>query len=114
MLLTGNVPGPSGYQMSANSGDVGGVGGDYAAVAVTCTASVPQGRPQGFGCGSTGSNTTPGVWTSSATQAPEIDPASAASGLTLLLGGLAVLRGPRRKTLNHLVASHDSCAGIIG
>jgi hypothetical protein len=39
------------------------------------------------------SNGTPGVWT---TPAPEIDPASAASGLTLLLGGLAVLRGRRK------------------
>jgi hypothetical protein len=29
-------------------------------------------------------------------RAPEIDPSSAASGLTLLLGGLAVLRGRRR------------------
>jgi hypothetical protein len=52
------------------------------------------------GCGPTGgcslfiqeSNTTPGVWS----VAPEIDPASAASGLTLLLGDLAVLRGRRK------------------
>jgi hypothetical protein len=29
--------------------------------------------------------------------APEIDPASALSGLTLLLGGLAVVRGSRSK-----------------
>ena len=29
--------------------------------------------------------------------APEIDPASAISGVTLLLGGLAVLRGRRAK-----------------
>ena len=29
--------------------------------------------------------------------APEIDPASAISGMTLLLGGLAVLRGRRAK-----------------
>ena len=29
--------------------------------------------------------------------APEIDPASAISGVTLLLGGLAVLRGRRTK-----------------
>lgn len=34
--------------------------------------------------------------TGTATQAPEIDPASAASGLTLLLGGLATLRGRRK------------------
>ena len=31
------------------------------------------------------------------TAAPEIDPASAISGLTLLLGGLAVVRGRRVK-----------------
>jgi hypothetical protein len=36
------------------------------------------------------SNPTAGVWT-----APEIDPASAASGLALLLGGLVVVRGRR-------------------
>jgi hypothetical protein len=55
-----------------------------------------------FGCRQNGcslliqeSNTTPGVW-SVAQKAPEIDPASAASGLTLLLGGLAVLRGRRK------------------
>jgi LPXTG-motif cell wall-anchored protein len=31
------------------------------------------------------------------TSAPEIDPAGAMAGLTLLAGGLAVLRGRRRK-----------------
>jgi hypothetical protein len=31
------------------------------------------------------------------TQAPEIDPASAMSGLSLLVGGLAVMRGRRKK-----------------
>jgi hypothetical protein len=36
-------------------------------------------------------NSSSGSWTA----APEIDPASAASGLTLRLGGLAVLRGRR-------------------
>jgi hypothetical protein len=36
-----------------------------------------------------------GVWT--ATQAPEIDSASAAGGLALLVGGVAVLRGRRAK-----------------
>jgi hypothetical protein len=30
-------------------------------------------------------------------QAPEIDPASAMSGLSLLLGGLAVMRGRKKK-----------------
>ena len=32
----------------------------------------------------------------SPTQAPEIDPASAMAGLTMLAGGMAVLRGRRR------------------
>jgi hypothetical protein len=36
-----------------------------------------------------------GVWRA-AVAAPEIDPASALGGLTLLLSGLAVLRGRRR------------------
>jgi hypothetical protein len=39
-------------------------------------------------------SSTPGVW--QAVPAPEIDPASAASGLTLLFGGLAVMRGRRK------------------
>jgi hypothetical protein len=34
-----------------------------------------------------------------ATKAPEIDPASAASGLTLLLGGLLVLRGRKQQSI---------------
>jgi hypothetical protein len=94
--LNGDVPGPGGYRSSATSVDRGGVGGDSATMSTTCTAFFSAGSPQSFGCGSTGSNTTPGVWTSPATKAPEIDPASAASGLTLLLGGVAVLRGRRR------------------
>jgi len=32
-------------------------------------------------------------------RAPEIDPASAMAGLTMLVGGLAVLRGRRRKSI---------------
>lgn len=36
-------------------------------------------------------------WASSPTATPEIDPASAMAGLTLLAGGLAVLRGRRLK-----------------
>jgi hypothetical protein len=39
-----------------------------------------------------------GSWAVGAAAAPEIDPTSAYSGLTLLLGGLAVLRGRRRQT----------------
>jgi hypothetical protein len=43
------------------------------------------------------SNKTPGEWLVTTIAAPEIDPAAAASGLLLLFGGVAVLRG-RRKT----------------
>lgn len=39
----------------------------------------------------------PRVMTSDMTAAPEIDPAGAMAGLTLLAGGLAVLRGRRSK-----------------
>jgi hypothetical protein len=38
-----------------------------------------------------------GGWDGKPVKAPEIDPASAASGLTLLLSGLAVIRGRREK-----------------
>ena len=37
--------------------------------------------------------------------APEIDPASTASGLTLVLGGLAVLQGRRSRKLQVAVAA---------
>jgi hypothetical protein len=49
-------------------------------------------------CGVMESNSTPGVW--EVVRAPEIDPASAASGLTLLLGSIAVLRGRRKQISN--------------
>jgi len=95
MLLNGSFLGPGGYQLTATSVDMGGVGGDSATMSTTCTAFDNFGSQSSFGCGSSGSNTKPGVWTSTA-KAPEIDPASAASGLTLLLGGVAVLRGRRK------------------
>ena len=44
-------------------------------------------------CFSLTQTTTPGSWSASVAAAPEIDPTSAAGGLALLLGGLAVLRG---------------------
>ena len=51
-----------------------------------------------YSCGGPNYLQTPGVTcpTATLTKAPEIDPASAASGLTLLLGGLTVLRGRRK------------------
>ncbi len=42
-------------------------------------------------------NTTAGTWTVTTSSVPEIDPSSAASGLTLLVGALAVLR-PKRQS----------------
>jgi hypothetical protein len=42
------------------------------------------------------SSSTLGVWTEKTIGAPEIDPTSAASALTFLFGGLAVLRGRRK------------------
>jgi hypothetical protein len=92
MSLAGTVGGPGGWTETMTSSDIGGVGGDNAEIAANCYSA----SGQSFSCGWTGSNTTPGVWTSPAAQAPEIDPASAASGLTLLLGGVAVLRGRRK------------------
>jgi hypothetical protein len=54
------------------------------------------GPASAFPCTMNVSNPTAGVWT-----APEIDPATATSGLALLLGGVAVLRG--RRNLKSLV-----------
>lgn len=51
----------------------------------------------GYAAQEQGSNQVGGAWT---VAAPEIDPASAASGLTLLLGTLLVLRGRRPLKLN--------------
>ena len=69
-----------------------GTGGD----SYTGFGSTPSGCAPTGGCSLLiqESNTTPGVW--SVAKAPEIDPASAANGLTLLLGGLAVMRGRRK------------------
>jgi hypothetical protein len=96
--LDGSVPGPGGYTLTATSVDIGGVGGDAVTLSSSCTAyfSAPPGAPQSFSCGATGSNSKAGVWTPPAARAPEIDPASVASGLTLLLGGIAVMCGRRK------------------
>jgi hypothetical protein len=57
----------------------------------------------GFASAGTGSNCKQVLWftvcgpSGPAAQAPEIDPASAMTGLTMLAGGLTVLRGRRRK-----------------
>jgi hypothetical protein len=61
-----------------------------------------------FGCCSTSwtaSNNTAGVWVDPpvSASAPEIDPASAAAGLLLLIGGLAVARGRRHSRIHDLI-----------
>jgi hypothetical protein len=63
----------------------------YAGVNGACTQ---QGAAEPNPCTVVASSKSAGVWL--VTQAAEIDPASAASGLTLLLGGLTVLRGRRK------------------
>jgi hypothetical protein len=57
-----------------------------------CTAQGSGGGPNP--CTVMASGKSAGVW--EVTRAPEIDPASSASGLTLLLGGLAVFCGRRK------------------
>jgi hypothetical protein len=53
----------------------------------------------GGGCVNTNCVPTSSFGTFTATQAPEIDPTSAASGLTLLVGGLLVLRGRKQQSV---------------
>lgn len=43
------------------------------------------------------SNSSPGLWKAEVSSVPEIDETSAYAALTVLLGGLAVLRGARRR-----------------
>jgi hypothetical protein len=58
------------------------------------TYTGPTIRPCSVNAGSASA----GTWTvTGALAAPEIDPASAAAGLTLLLGGMAVMRGRRQR-----------------
>jgi hypothetical protein len=82
--------GPSMYLVIGPSGDF--VSYTYAGTNGPCTE---QGSNEPNPCTFGGSSMSAGVW--QVTQAPEIDPASTASGLTLLLGGVAVLRGRRTK-----------------
>jgi len=61
---------------------IGGPSGDNIAAETS--------NPFGTGTGLYGSNGSPGVWT--VASAPEINPSSSATALTLLLGGLAIVR----------------------
>jgi hypothetical protein len=82
------VIGPTGDSFSFAFGNVNG----------GCESILPANNAPYMGptinpCRADASNSKAGVWT--VTRTPEIDPASAVSGLTLLLGGVAVLRGRR-------------------
>jgi len=63
------------------------------AVGAASTGYVTAANNLAGGCVYTNCVPTTSYGTFTATQAPEIDPTSAASGLTLLLGGIVVLRG---------------------
>jgi hypothetical protein len=80
-------------------------GDSFSSSASNPSCGVPPGPPPGC-FAVTESGGAPGVW--GITKAPEIDSASAASGLTLLLAGLAVLRG--RRTQNR--KDWERCPGI--
>jgi hypothetical protein len=67
----------------------------YADATGPCTQ---QGSDEPNPCTLGASNNSKGVWQVS--RVPEIRPASAAAGLTLLLGGVAVLRGRRKLALS--------------
>ena len=91
------------YHGSAQQVQIG-AGGDsyfyeYASINGTCLNFL-HGSPNPTGsfdpCSVQVSNTTAGTWEVTTVPAPEIDPASAVSGLALILGSLMVLRGPRR------------------
>ena len=70
-------------------------GDSFSAGASNPSCGQPPGPPPGCFL-LTDSTGAPGVWRESITKAPELDPASLASSLTLFLGGLAVLRGRRK------------------
>jgi len=96
------------YHASSSTIDIGPTGDAfiyrYATVNGTCESQINT-TPGGGGiyrggpvnpCVVRAGNKTAGEWRVTTTSAPEIDPASAGSGLTLLFGAAAVLRGRRK------------------
>jgi hypothetical protein len=83
---------------SYNGQNYGGAGDWYDYQPGSSTASDGCTYKPSAGCGSTGAGTA-GQWTASA---PELNPMSAGSGLSLLLGGILVLRG--RRSINEYPA----------
>jgi hypothetical protein len=99
LASTANVLFHSCSNLSCSSGSYngqgyGGAGDWYDYKPGSSTASDGCTYNASAGCGSTGAGTS-GQWTTT-TSAPELNPMSAASGLSLLLGGILVLRGRRR------------------
>jgi hypothetical protein len=97
LASTGNVLFHSCSNVSCSSGSYngqsyGGAGDWYDYKPGSSTASDGCTYNPSAGCGSTGAGTS-GKWTASA---PELNPMSAGSGLSLLIGGILVLRGRRR------------------
>ena len=75
---------PNGGALALESAAFGAVNNGYVATNVSVYTPRPLNASQEF------------LVVSPPMTAPEIDPASIASGLTLLFGGLAVLRGRRK------------------
>ncbi len=96
IAISGSGPG-----VSFNSANIGPAGDSfyYAFGDPGATCNRASGE-----CILTAANKTPGTWSVATSSVPEIDPTSAASGLMLLFGSLAVVRS-RRKTAPHLARS---------
>jgi hypothetical protein len=84
-VLDGQQTDPSGGAVALEAAAFSAVNSGYVASNVSVFTPRPLNASQEF------------LVVSPPLQAPEIDPASLASGLTLLLGGLAVVSGRRRK-----------------
>ena len=87
-VFDGQQMDPSGGALALESAAFSAVKNGYVATNVSVFTPTPLKASQEF------------LVVSSTMQAPEIDPASIASGLTLLFGGLAVLVGRRSKVLS--------------
>jgi hypothetical protein len=84
-IFDGQQTDPSGGALALESAAFSAVSNGYVATNVSVYTPTPLNASQEF------------LVVSPPLQAPEIDPASIASGLTLLLGGLAVIGGRRAK-----------------
>jgi hypothetical protein len=95
-FVEGPAKGPqSDFTIGAN-GDAFNFYGIPSAFSCADTADKYAGSNLGAPCTMHVSNPTAGVWKVQSFNAPEIDANGMAGGLTLLLGGLAVIRGRRR------------------